>query len=485
MAGELRKKTLHGAGWSFIDNIANYGVSFIVGLILARMLTPQEYGLIGIILIFIALFNTIVDSGFSNALIRNKDAKEIDYNTVFFVNLAVSLLLFVICYFSAPVIATFFNEPQLTPLTRVMGIVVVINAFAIIQRTILIKKINFKIQTKVSLVASVGSGIIGIVMAVLGMGVWSLVAQQISRQLLNTIFLWLWNSWRPRMQFSFASFKEHFGFGWKLLTSSVIDTVWREIYQVVIGKYYAAAALGEYTRAKQFGDIFSSNMTSVVQRVTYPVLSSIQDDKDKLKYGYRRIIKTTMFIAFVCMLMLAAVSRPMIEVLIGNQWGEAAKMLPILCFNMMLYPLHAINLNMLQVQGRSDLFLRLEIIKKCIAVIPLCLGIFVGIYWMLWGSLCAGLFNYYLNSYYSGKFLNYDIITQIKDISPSFFLASVAALMVYAVSFIPMSLYIVFPVQLVVGLVAVIVLSEIFKIDEYKEIKKIVQSAIIKIGNGK
>ena len=485
MAGELRKKTLHGAGWSFIDNIANYGVSFIVGLILARMLTPQEYGLIGIILIFIALFNTIVDSGFSNALIRNKDAKEIDYNTVFFVNLAVSLLLFVICYFSAPVIATFFNEPQLTPLTRVMGIVVVINAFAIIQRTILIKKINFKIQTKVSLVASVGSGIIGIVMAVLGMGVWSLVAQQISRQLLNTIFLWLWNSWRPRMQFSFASFKEHFGFGWKLLTSSVIDTVWREIYQVVIGKYYAAAALGEYTRAKQFGDIFSSNMTSVVQRVTYPVLSSIQDDKDKLKYGYRRIIKTTMFIAFVCMLMLAAVSRPMIEVLIGNQWGEAAKMLPILCFNMMLYPLHAINLNMLQVQGRSDLFLRLEIIKKCIAVIPLCLGIFVGIYWMLWGSLCAGLFNYYLNSYYSGKFLNYDIITQIKDISPSFFLASAAALMVYAVSFIPMSLYIVFPMQLVVGLVAVIVLSEIFKIDEYKEIKKIVQSAIIKIGNGK
>ena len=485
MAGELRKKTLHGAGWSFIDNIANYGVSFIVGLILARMLTPQEYGLIGIILIFIALFNTIVDSGFSNALIRNKDAKEIDYNTVFYVNLAVSLLLFVICYFSAPVIATFFNEPQLTPLTRVMGVVVVINAFAIIQRTILIKKINFKIQTKVSLVASVGSGIIGIVMAVLGMGVWSLVAQQISRQLLNTIFLWLWNSWRPRMQFSFASFKEHFGFGWKLLTSSVIDTVWREIYQVVIGKYYAAAALGEYTRAKQFGDIFSSNMTSVVQRVTYPVLSSIQDDKDKLKYGYRRIIKTTMFIAFVCMLMLAAVSRPMIEVLIGNQWGEAAKMLPILCFNMMLYPLHAINLNMLQVQGRSDLFLRLEIIKKCIAVIPLCLGIFVGIYWMLWGSLCAGLFNYYLNSYYSGRFLNYDIITQIKDISPSFFLASAAALMVYAVSFIPMSLYIVFPVQLVVGLVAVIVLSEIFKIDEYKEIKKIVQSAIIKIGNGK
>ena len=318
MAENLRGKTLRGAGWSFVDNIANQGVSFFVGLVLARLLTPQEYGLIGIILLFIAVFNTIVDSGFTNALIRKKDVKDVDYNTIFIVNMVLSLLLFALCYFSAPYIASFFNEPQLTPLTRVMGVIVVVNAFAIIQRTILVKKIDFKTQTKVSFISSVASGLLGIGMALAGMGVWSLVGQQISRQLLNSLLLWLWGSWRPRLQFSLDSFKEQFSFGWKLLVSSLIDTVWREIFQVIIGKYYAAAALGQYTRAKQFGDIFSSNLTNVVQRVTYPVLSSVQDDKEKLKQGYRKIIKVTMFVAFVCMLMLAAISRPMIEVQAGS-----------------------------------------------------------------------------------------------------------------------------------------------------------------------
>lgn len=485
MGESLRGKTLRGAGWSFVDNIANYGISFFVSLVLARLLTPQEYGLIGIILLFIAVFNTIVDSGFSNALIRKKDVKEVDYNTVFIVNMVVSLLLFVICYFSAPYIALFFNEPQLIPLTQVMGIIVVINAFAIIQRTILVKKIDFKTQTKISFISSVASGVIGIGMALADMGVWSLVGQQISRQLLSTLLLWLWGSWRPRLQFSLDSFKKQFGFGSKLLVSSLIDTVWREIYQVVIGKYYSAAALGQYTRAKQFGDIFSSNLTNVVQRVTYPVLSSVQDDKEKLKQGYRKIIKVTMFVAFVCMLMLAAISRPMIEVLIGYQWAEAAEMLPILCFNMMQYPLHAINLNMLQVQGRSDLFLRLEIIKKFIAVIPLCLGIFVGIYWMLWGSVIASLFAYFINSYYSGKYLSYTSLMQLKDILPSFVVAAISSIIVYAVSYMPLSSYIILPLQLAIGLMVLAVLNEMFKIEEYKEIKKIFQSAITKIRNGK
>ena len=481
----LRGKALRGAGWSFVDNIANKGVSFIVGLVLARLLTPQEYGLIGIILLFIAVFNTIVDSGFSNALIRKNDVKEIDYNTIFIANMVVSAALFAICYLSSPYIASFFNEPQLTPLTRVMGIIVIINAFAIIQRTILTKNIDFKIQTKISFLASISSGIIGIGMALAGMGVWSLVAQQISRQLLNTIFLWLWNNWRPKLQFSIESFKELFSFGWKLLVSGLLNTIWNEIYQVIIGKYYTAAALGQYTRGKQFGDIFSSNLTNVVQRVTFPVLSSIQNEKESLKNGYRKIIKVTMFVAFVCMLMLAAISRPMIEVLIGSQWSEAAKMLPIISFNMTLYPLHAINLNMLQVQGRSDLFLRLEIIKKCIAIIPLCLGIFVGIYWMLWGSVCIGLFAYYINSYYSGKFLNYSSLSQLKDILPSFTISSTAAVVVYAISYIPLSSFIILPLQLIVGLIVFIALNDFFKIEEYKEIKRIVQSAITKVRNGK
>lgn len=477
----LRNKTVKGASWSFLDNLANQGITFLVGLVLARLLSAEEYGLIGIITIFIAVFNSIVDSGFSNALIRKNDAKDIDYNTVFITNMVMSIVLFFALFFSSSFIADFFEQPQLKPLSQVMASIVIINAFAIIQRTLLVKQIDFRTQTKISLISSIASGIVGIVMAFCGYGVWSLVGQQISRQLLNTIFLWVFAKWYPKLQFSWQSFKELFGFGWKLLVSGLIDTVWREIYQVVIGKCYSPASLGQYTRAHQFSSIFSSNLNGVVQRVSYPVLSSIQDDKERLKQAYRRVIKVTMLITFVLMLGLAAIAKPMILVLIGNKWLIAAKFLPILCFSMMLYPLHSLNLNMLQVQGRSDLFLRLEIIKKIVGVIPILLGIFIDIYWMLWGSVATGLFTYYLNSYYSGKLLKYNIIEQVKDILPSFLVAAVMAAITYAVSFLPLSPFVLLVLQLLVGAAITLVLCECVKLEEYKDIKGIALSLLHKI----
>ena len=485
MAESIKNKAIKGAGWSFADNIMSQGITFLVGLVLARLLTPEEYGLIGIIAIFIAVFNSIVDSGFSNALIRKTDAKDIDYNTVFITNMVLSVILFFALFFSAPTIADFFNQPQLVPLTRVMGSVVIINAFAIIQRTILVKKVDFKTQTKVSLIASVASGVVGIAMAVSGYGVWSLVGQQISRQLLNSMFLWIWAKWYPRIQFSVQSFKELFGFGWKLLVSGLIDTVWREIYQVVIGKCYSAETLGQYTRAQQFGSIFSSNLTTVVQRVSYPVLSEIQDDKSRLKTAYKKVIKVTMLVTFCCMLGLAAIAEPMIVTLIGNQWLPAIPLLQIICFQMMLYPLHAINLNMLQVQGRSDLFLKLEIIKKIIAVGPLLMGIFLNIYWMLWGSVITGFIAYYLNAFYSGRFLNYSIWEQIKDILPSFIVAILMALVVFALSFINLPPFVLLVIQLLAGVVLVVILCELTKLDAYIEIKNILLSFINKIRHEK
>lgn len=485
MAESVKNKAIKGAGWSFADNIMNQGITFLVGLVLARLLTPEEYGLIGIILIFIALFNSIVDSGFSNALIRKNDAKDIDYNTVFITNMVLSIVLFFALYFSAPAIAKFFDQPSLTPLTRVMGSVVIINAFAIIHRTILVKRVDFKTQTKVSLIASVASGVIGIAMAVAGYGVWSLVGQQISRQLLNSVFLWVWTKWYPKIQFSIESFKELFSFGWKLLVSGLIDTVWREIYQVVIGKCYSAETLGQYTRAQQFGSIFSSNLTAVVQRVSYPVLSEIQDNKARLKAAYQKVIKVTMLVTFCCMLGLAAIAEPMIVTLIGGQWLPAVPLLQIICFMMMLYPLHAINLNMLQVQGRSDLLLKLEIIKKIIAVIPLLMGIYMDIYWMLLGSVITGLISYYLNAFYSGCLLNYSIWEQIKDILPSFIVAIIMAALVYAISFIEFSSIVLLLMQILIGIVIVVVLCEILKIDAYLEIKNILLSFINKIRHEK
>lgn len=477
----LKNKTVKGASWSFIDSIAGQGITFLVGLVLARLLTPEEYGLIGIIIIFIAVFNSIVDSGFSNALIRKNDAKDIDYNTVFISNLVLSVVLFGVLYISAPGISNFFNQPQLIPLLRVMGSIVIINAFAIIQRTILVKKVDFKTQTKVSLISSITSGVVGIGMAVGGLGVWSLVGQQISRQFLNSAFLWIYSRWYPKLQFSIQSFKELFTFGWKLLVSSLIDTVWREIYQVIIGKCYSPVALGQYTRAQQFASICSSNLTTVVQRVSFPVLSSVQDDKERLKNGYKRIIKVAMLVTFVLMLGLAAVAKPLVLSLIGEQWLPCVPFLQIICLQMMLYPLHSLNLNMLQVQGRSDLFLKLEIIKKIIAIGPLLLGIFVNIYWMLGGSVVTGCIAYYLNAYYSGPFLNYSIKEQVKDILPSFGVAVAMAVPVYAMSFIPLNPFILLPLQILSGAIITLVICEATKLPEYIELKGIVMPIINKI----
>ena len=483
MSQSLKQKAVKGAGWSFADSIANQGISFLVGLVLARLITPEEYGLIGIIMIFVAVFDSIVNCGFSNALIRKKEVNDIDYHTVFIVNMILSIVLFIAFFFFAQYIADFFKQPLLKPLTQVMGSMVIIHALAIIQRTRLIKKIDFKTQTKASVISSISSGIIGIAMAFGGYGVWSLVGQQLSRALLNTGCLWIYSHWWPKFQFSWNSFKELFGFGWKLLVSALIDTVWREVYQVVIGKCYSPATLGQYTRAHQFSSIFSSNLNSVIQRVSYPVLSSLQDDKDRLKEGYRRVIKVTMLVTFVMMLGLAAVSKSMILVLVGEQWLVAADFLPIICFQMMLYPLHALNLNMLQVQGRSDLFLKLEIIKKCIAIVPIMLGIFIDIYWMIWGSVFTGMFAYYLNSYYSGKFLNYSILLQIKDILPSFGVGAVMAIFTYSLSLLTISPFILLPLQLFVGISMTIVLCEFLKLPEYIEVKSIAQSIFSKMRN--
>lgn len=481
MSESLKHKTVKGVSWSFVDSISSQGVTFLVGLVLARILTPEDYSLLGIILIFITVFNSIVDSGFSNALIRKNDATDRDYNTVFVCNLCISIVLCATLCLSAPAIADFFARAPLTNLLRVMSVIVIINAFAIIQRTIFTKKIDFKTQTKISLISSITSGVVGIGMAIAGFGVWSLVGQQVSRQSLNTAFLWIYAKWYPRLQFSSESFKELFGFGWKLLVSGLIDTVWRQIYLVVIGKCYAPSTLGQYTRAQQFGSIFSDNLTSVVQRVSYPVLSSIQDDKERLKAGYKRIIKTSMLITFVLMLGMAGCAESMILVMVGPQWLPAVPLLQIICFNMMLYPLQSLNLNILQVEGRSDLFLRLEIIKKCVSVGPILLGIFGNIYWMLTGSVFAGFIGYYINAYYSGPAIGYSIKEQILDIMPSFVVAMLMAGVVYAMSYIPLNPFILFPMQILIGAVIAIGLSKRLKLPEYLEIEDIAKGQLAKL----
>lgn len=477
----LKDKTVKGVGWSAAESLLGQGVTFIVGMVLARLLTPSEYGLIGIVTIFITVFNAIIDSGFSQALIRKKDANNDDYNTMFITNMVLSFIMFVVLFLSAPAIARFFERPGLVVLTRVMGIVMIINALSITQNTVLTKKIDFKTKTKASLISAILSGMVGIAMAFMNYGVWALVGQQITKQLSNTVCLWVFNKWWPNFKFSRLSFRYMWGFGWKLLASSMIDTIWKELYQVVVGKFYSPATLGQYSRSKDCAAVFSVNINTIVGRVSFPVLAEIQDNKERLCSAYRRIIKTTMFVTAICMVFLGAVAEPLLFCLIGPQWHQAATFLPLICLSMSLHPLHAINLNMLKVQGRSDLFLKLEIIKKIIAVGPICLGIFVDIYWMVAGSVFTGFITFFLNSYYSGKMLGYSSWMQLKDIAPSYGLAFTIALFVYFIKYLPLSYWIVLPLQLIVGVAVFFLVCETRKVEEYVEVKNMIAPMLKKL----
>lgn len=491
MPEPLKQKTIKGVAWSAIDNIAGYAVTFVVGIILARLLSPEDYGLLGLTGIFIAICKCFINSGFGSALIRKKDATEDDYNTVFIFNLATSILLYGIMFVCAPLIADFFNRHELVALTRVSTIGLIIGSLSFVQRTRLTKRIDFKTQTKITIISATVRGIVGITLAFSGYGVWALVYQELVGSAVNALLLIFFNKWFPRLRFSITSFRELFNYSYKLLVSELLDTIWKEIYQVVIGKCYAPATLGQYTRATMFSGMLSSNLTGVVQRVSFPVLSQIQEDPDRLKDGYRRIIKTTMLITFCVTLMLAAIAKPMVLVLIGEKWLQAATFLQIVCFSSMLYPLHAINLNILQVKGRSDLFLKLEVFKKIIAVGPLLMGIFISIYWMLIGSVLSSFIAYYLNAYYSGPLLGYSIRAQIKDITPSFIIGFAGS----AIAFLPVLLYdilgdgtswpfaafFILPLQVILGFGVILILCEHTRPSEYVEVKGITRNAVQRI----
>ena len=477
----LKDKTVKGTFWSALDAFLSQGVTFIVGIVLARLLSPEEYGLIGIATIFTSVLLGIVDSGFSNAIIRKQDAKDEDFNTLFLINMAISIALFVVLFSSAPWIAFFFDRPQLIPLVRVMGLLLILQALSIVQYTILSRRIDFKTKTKANVIAALSSGLIGIGMAFAGSGVWSLVGQQLSRQLIFSICLWIYNKWWPQLRISTESLHYMWGFGWKILISGLVYNIWNQLYQVVVGKFYSPATLGQYSRSKEYAGLFSSGMTNIVQRVTFPVLAQVQDDKERMISGYRRIIKDTMFITAVILISMGAVAEPLIYCLIGPKWYEAATYLPLICVSMSLYPLHAINLNMLQVQGRTDIYLYLEIIKRVVSVGPLLLGIFINIYWMLVGTIFAGFISFFLNTYYTGKKLGYTSWMQLKDIAPSYGVALFVAVAVYFLKYLPLSYWVVLPLQIAVGVAVFFLVCEKAKLEEYVEVKEIIVGYVNKI----
>ena len=477
----LKQKTISGLTWSFIDSFVGQGITFIVGIILARILSPREFGLVGMLTIFIAISQSFINSGFSQALIRKQDCTQTDCSTVFYFNIVVGIFFYILLFVFANTISIFFHEPILKDLIRVLGLVLIINSFTIIQSTLLTKRIDFKLQAKISIISSFVSGVISIHMAYTGWGVWSLVALTLLRYTMSSLLLWYWNKWKPAWQFSQKSFKELFSFGSKLLVSGLINTLYINIYYVIIGKYFTSVQLGYYTRAEQFQSLPSANLQGIVGRVSYPILSSIQDDMPRLKETYKKIIRSTMLVTFVLMLGMVAIAKPMILTLIGAKWEPCVIYLQMLCFVGMLYPLHAINLNMLNVQGRSDLFLRLEIIKTILAVPVIIVAVFFGIKAMIIGMIFLSIIAYYLNSYWSGRLINYSWRDQIKDILPSFMIAAVMSAIVFIEGMffrlppLPMLL-----IQVITGAILTFSICEIIRFKDYLYIKEIVNEKLFR-----
>jgi len=459
--------------WSAVDSFSNQGMNFIVSIIIARVVAPREFGLIGMTLFFIAISQSFIESGFSSALIRKNNATQSDYSTVFYFNLAMGLLFYALLFFSAGLIGEFFKEPMLKPIIRILGLNLIIRSLTIIQSATLVKRVDFKLQAKITVIAAILSGIVGITLAYSGYGVWSLVLRALTMSFFISLLLWSWNRWRPSWLFSLASFRELFGFGSKILLSGLIDTVYRNIYLVVIGKFFSATDLGYFTRAQAFKDLPSQQITNVVSRVTYPVLSEIRDNPVQLKGAFKRSLTSTTFLSFIVLAGVAAVAEPMIITFIGEPWRPAIIYLQMLCFTGMLLPLQSLNLNMLHVQGRSDLFLRFEIIKKLLAVPVIIFGILYGIEILIAGMMAVSVINYYIDSYYSGQLANYPMREQVKDVLPAFLLSIFMAAVVFISGLLmPFSYPLKLFLQIIIGAVIVYGVSEILHLSSYQYFKE-------------
>lgn len=470
MASELKKKTVKGLAWNTIQNFTNHGVEFLLMLFMARLLGPKEYGLIGLTTIFMAISTTFVNSGFSSALIRKKNCTNDDYSTVFIFNLFVSCLCYLIIFIIAPYVGDFYNEPILCPILRVLGLQLIIYAFCAVQGTILTKNIDFKKKTKLSVTKNIISGLIGLLCAYLGFGVWALVIQALTASTLLSIMLWSTTEWYPNLHFSKASFKEMFGYGSKLLISSLINTTYGQIYPIVIGKYFSTATLGNFSRARHWGSLGSKNLTNILQSISFPVLAKVQDDDKRLENVYRRMIRTSCFVIFPIMIGMSAVAYPLTLVMIGKKWEFSAYLLQIICFAMMWYPVHALNLNLLKVKGRSDLFLNLEIIKKIIGVCILCISVPMGIVAVCYFRIFSSMLGLFINTYYTGKLINVGYLKQMRDIAPTLLLSMVMwGIVLYIIQFIP-NIYIQLIVGIIVGSTIYLVGSYLFKFPELKEV---------------
>lgn len=466
----LKSKTTNAAIWSVADKFIQQGIRFIIGLVVARLLFPADYGLIGMIAIFLAIPDVLVNSGFGAALIQKKSASNTDFSTVFYFNIIVGIIVYIILYLSAPLIANFFNEPQLVLITRVVGLTIIINSFALIQRTILTKNLNFKVQTKISLIAIIPSGVIGILFAYNGYGVWAIVFQSLSNRIFATSFFWILNTWRPKLVFKFQSLKSMFAFGSNLLIAGLFHTVFSRVYTVVIGKFYNAESLGNYSRAKQFVTMPAESITSILERIAFPVFSTLQNDIDKLLIGFRKFVKIAAFINFPIMLGLMVVSEPLVRLILTDKWIQIVPYIQVICIRGLIAPLHTLSLSILKAKGDSRIFLRIDITKHIISTIVLFVVYRWGIMAIIYSNVALAYLFYYLNFYFAGKKMNFSFGKQLLDLLPYFILALITSvIMFFSAYFFSSSEVLKLIVPSGIGIVIYTLLSRFFKVEAYVE----------------
>lgn len=481
---KLKNKALSALIYSFSGFITNSGIQFLLSIILARLLFPEDYGLLGMIMFFISISQLFVDSGMTTALIREKTPKQEDYSTVFYYNLTLSVVMYVIVFISANAISQFFSEPALVLIIRITGINLIISSFGLIQRTILIRNLDFGTQTRVDVIAAVLSGIIAVYMAYQGFGVWSLVIQLLSRQLIISAMFILHNRWIPLPAFNIESFKRLFGFGWKMLATGILATAYQNIYNVIIGKDYLTSQLGYYTKSLQTRDFAANSITTTLEKVTYPVFIQLQEDPQRFKSSFKKIIKISSFLTFPMMIGLAAVAHPLVKLLFGEPWLPMVPCFQILCIAGMTLPHRAINLNVLKVVGRSDLFLRIDIIKIIIGLVTICLVIVLdlGFYALLWTTFLNAKIAFITNTYYSKRYISYSTKEQTVDMLPTIAISIIMGLTVYIIGIIlPFNTTINLLIQITFGIAIYVLLCKLSKNEELDEVYQLIKALILKL----
>lgn len=463
MGNVSKKKVTSNLIWRLLERVGAQGVSFIVSIVLARILDPSVYGTIALVTVFTTILQVFVDSGLANALIQKKDADDIDFSTVFYFNIIFCIVLYIAMFFAAPYIAQFYNVPTLTPVIRVLSLTVVISGVKNVQQAYVSRTLQFKRFFWATLGGTLGAAVIGIVMAVRGHGVWALVAQSLFNLTVDTLILWITVKWRPKLVFSFQRLKGLFSFGWKLLVAKLVDTIYLELRSLIIGKRYSTADLAFYNKGQQFPKLIVTNIDISVESVLFPVMSSEQDNLSQVKAMLKKVVQVNSYIMSPLMMGLAVCGEPLIRLLLTEKWVPCVPYLRAFCFIYAFTVFNTANMNTYRSLGRSDIYLKVSLIRKIFEFSAILLTMRIGVYAMAIGEIVATLISLIANTYPNKKLLNYGLLDQLKDMMPNFLITLVMGAAVYSVSLLRINEGITLGVQIIVGILIYLTLSLVIK----------------------